>query len=147
MPEFSEASREQLRGDPVCRLVRMRSFVATALAVWALAACGGDGGDGSDTSDDRPQTPKGTEEAQESFESFLGNPIITETQAEETRAMVWRACTAFDDGSTWHEFEDQTKADAEAEGRALGTLQVTGMRIAAGKGIAAYCPEHSDKAP
>lgn len=122
----------------------MRSFIATALAVLMLAACGGDG---SDASDDGPQIPQGTEEAQESFESFLSSPLITETQAEETRAMVWRACTAFDEGGTWQEFEDRTKADAEAEGRALGTLQVTGMRIAAGRGVAAYCPEHSDKAP
>lgn len=122
----------------------MRESVVGALIVLMLAACGGED---SESADDGPQIPQGTEEAQASFEQFLSSPFISETQAEETRAMVWSACAAFDEGTTWQEFEDQTKADAEAEGRPLGSLQIAGMRTAAGKGIAAYCPRHSDKAP
>ena len=128
----------------VGRLMPMRGFVAGALIVLMLAACGGED---SGTDDDGPQIPQGTEEAQASFEQFLSSPFISESQAEETSAMVWSACAAFDEGATWPEFEDQTKADAEAEGRPLGSLQLAGMRTAAGKGIAAYCPRHSDKAP
>ena len=61
--------------------------------------------------------------------------------------MVWRACAAFDEGGMWQEFEAKTIADAEAEGRTMGNLQISGMRTAAGLGIPAYCPEHSEQAP
>ena len=115
------------------------------LLIVILVACGDDESDSA--ADDGPRVPQGTEEAQASFESFLSSPFITETQAEETRAMVWRACAAFDEGGTWQEFEDKTIADADAEGRTLGSLQITGMRLAAGLGISAYCPEHEEQAP
>ena len=120
----------------------MRKFIASSLAILMLAACGGEDPDAG--ADDGPKVPQGTEEAQASFEGFLSSPFISESQAEETRAMVWLACAAFDEGTTWQEFEDQTVADADAAGRTLGALQVSGMRIAAGLGVPAYCPEHSD---
>ena len=123
----------------------MRRTLAHLLLIVMLAACGGEESDTA--ADDGPRVPQGTEEAQASFESFLSSPFITETQAEETRAMVWRACAAFDEGGAWQEFEDQTIADADAEGRTMGSLQITGMRSAAGLGIPAYCPEHSGKGP
>lgn len=123
----------------------MRKFLASAFAVLLLAACGGE--DSGTGADDGPQVPQGTEEAQTSFDGFLSSPFITETQAEETRAMVWRACAALDAGGAWQEFEDKTVSDADAEGRTMGSLQIAGMRTAAGLGIPAYCPEHSDKAP
>ena len=122
----------------------MRRVLLNLFLIVVLAACGGESDTGAD---DGSRVPQGTEEAQASFEGFLNSPFISETQAEETRAMVWRACDAFDEGGNWQEFEAETIADAEAEGRTMGSLQISGMRTAAGLGIPAYCPEHSEQAP
>lgn len=123
----------------------MRRSVLYLLVVVVLAACGGE--ESNTAADDGPRVPQGTEEAQAAFESFLSNPFISETQAEEARVMVWQACEAFDQGDAWQAFEDRTIADAAAEGRTMGNLEISGMRSAGGLGIVAYCPEHSDKRP
>ena len=122
----------------------MRWPILIVLAVLLLAACGGGA---SEADDIASRTPRGTEEAQEAFERFLGQPLITEAQAEQGRDMVWRACAALQDGGAWQEFEDQELAAAEQQGRPLTPIEISGVRTAAGLGISAYCPQHEDKAP
>lgn len=122
----------------------MRRLTLTLLAILVLVACGG----GTSEEDDiASRTPRGTEEAQEAFENFLGQPFITEEQAEQSRDMVWRACAALQEGSAWQEVEDQELAALEQQGRTLSPIELSGMRSAAGLGISAYCPQHEDKTP
>ena len=122
----------------------MRRLIPTLLAVLLLVACGG--GD-SEADDIASRTPRGTEEAQGAFENFLGQPFITEEQAEQSRDLVWQACAALQEGGAWQEFEDQQLAAIEQQGRVLSPIEITGMRAAAALGISAYCPQHEDKAP
>ena len=122
----------------------MRRLILTLPALLLLMACGG--GD-SEAEDIASRTPRGTEEAQEAFENFLGQPFITEEQAEQSKDMVWRACASLQEGSTWQEVEDQELAALEQQGRTLSPIELSGMRAAAGLGFAAYCPQHEDKAP
>lgn len=123
----------------------MRRLILTMVAVLLLAGCGGGASEEEEAIASR--TPTGTEEAQQAFDGFLGQPFISESQAEQSRDMVWRACAAFQDGATWQEVEDQELAAVEETGRTLTAIEITGMRAAAGLGLAAYCPQHEDKAP
>ena len=123
----------------------MRRLTLTLLAIILLAACD----DGTSAEEDAiaSRTPTGTEEAQQALENFMGQPFITDEQREQNRDMVWRACAALQDGSTWQEVEDAELAALEEAGRTLCPIEISGMRTAAGLGLAAYCPQHADKAP
>ena len=123
----------------------MRRLILTLLAIMLLAACG----DGTSAEEEAiaSRTPTGTEEAQQALENFLGQPFISEEQREQSRDMVWRACATFQDGATWQEVEDAELAALEEEGRTLSAIEISGMRSAAALGLAAYCPQHADKAP
>ena len=125
---------------------RSLSTLLFLLFVLIVAACSGEAPESS-VDPVAERSPQGSEEAQTSFEGFLDSPFISDSQAASTRDMVWSACAAFAEGVTWQEFEEQTKADAEAQGTPLSALELAGMRTAAGLGILAYCPEHSDKGP
>ena len=123
----------------------MRRLLLTLLAIMLLAACG----DGTSAEEEAiaSRTPTGTEEAQQALDNFLGQPFISEAQREQSRDMVWRACAAFQDGATWQEVEDAELAALAEEGRTLSAIEISGMRSAAALGLAAYCPQHEDKAP
>lgn len=125
----------------------MRRLSLTLLAVLLLVACGGQSEEDAQAEAIASRTPRGTEEAQAAFDSFMGQPFITEEQAEQSRDMVWRACGSLQDGSTWQEVEDRELAAIEEQGRTLSPIEISGMRTAAGLGLAAYCPQHEDKAP
>ena len=123
----------------------MRRLILMLIAIVMLAACG----DGTSAEEEAiaSRTPTGTEEAQQALENFLGQPFISEEQREQSRDLVWRACAAFQDGATWQEVEDAELAALEEEGRTLSAIEISGMRSAAALGLAAYCPQHADKAP
>ena len=123
----------------------MRRLILTLLAIVLLAACG----DGTSAEEEAiaSRTPTGTEEAQQALDNFLGQPFISDAQREQSKDMVWRACASFQDGATWQEVEDAEIAALEEEGRTLSPIELTGMRSAAALGLAAYCPQHADKAP
>lgn len=123
----------------------MRRLILMLLAVLVLAACG----DGTSAEEEAiaSRTPTGTEEAQQALENFMGQPFITEAQREQSKDMIWRACAAFQDGATWQEVEDAELAALAEGGRTLSPIEISGMRTAAGLGLAAYCPQHAEKAP
>jgi len=123
----------------------MRRLILTLLAIMLLAACG----DGTSAEEEAiaSRTPTGTEEAQQALDNFLGQPFISDAQREQSKDMVWRACASFQDGATWQEVEDAELAALEEEGRTLSAIEISGMRSAAALGLAAYCPQHADKAP
>jgi len=123
----------------------MRRLILTLLAIVLLAACG----DGTSAEEEAiaSRTPTGTEEAQQALENFMGQPFITEAQREQSTDMIWRACASFQDGATWQEVEDAEVAALAEGGRTLSPIEISGMRTAAGLGLAAYCPQHADKAP
>lgn len=124
----------------MCRMSRQVAALLTALL---LVSCGGD----AEADAIASRTPTGTQEAQDAFERFLGQPFITEEQADQSRDAVWRACGALQEGGAWQEFEDQELAAIEEQGRALSPIEIAGLRTAAALGISAYCPQHEDKAP
>ena len=123
----------------------MRRLILMLVAVVLLATCG----DGTSAEEEAiaSRTPTGTEEAQQALENFMGQPFITEAQREQSKDMIWRACASFQDGATWQEVEDAEIAALAGEGRTLSPIELSGMRTAAGLGLAAYCPQHADKAP
>lgn len=123
----------------------MRRLILTLLAVLLLAGCGGGASEEEEAIASR--TPTGTEEAQQALENFMGQPFITEEQRQQSEDMIWRACASFQDGATWQEVEDAELAALEEAGRTLSPIEISGMRTAAGLGLAAYCPQHAEKAP
>ncbi len=120
-----------------------RQVVALLLGLLLVSCGGGDSEEDAIAS----RTPRGTEEAQVALERFLDNPFISEAQAEQSRDMVWRACAALQEGGAWQEFEDQEVAASEESGRALSTLEISGMRSVASLGMSAYCPQHEGITP
>ena len=120
-----------------------RAVVAVVLGL-VLVSCGG-GDEEADAIASR--TPRGTQEAQDALERFLGQPFISDEQAEEGREMIWQACATLQDGGTWEEVEATEIAASEEAGRPLSDLEISGMRTAAAMGISAYCPQHEGKTP
>jgi hypothetical protein len=125
----------------------MRRLNVALLAALLLVACGGQSEEEAQAEAIASRTPRGTEDAQAAFDNFMDQPFITDEQVAQSRDLVWRACAALQDGATWQEVEDQELAAVEAQGRALSPIEISGLRTAAGLGLAAYCPQHEDKAP
>lgn len=129
---------------PTNGAIVMRRLNVALLAVLLLVACGGQSEEEAQAEAIASRTPQGTEEARAAFDNFMDQPFITDEQVEQSRDMVWRACAALQEGATWQEVEDQELAAIEAQGRALSPIEISGMRTAAGLGLAAYCPQHED---